>query len=414
MKSDLDALMQARQLEALVVAGPGRHNPAMHYLAGGAFFTDALLIKKRGQAPLLFHRSMERGEAAKTGLQTRDLEEHPIEELLARSGGDLLQAIVLRTRLIFEAAGVSEGRVALYGLLDAGQALAVFAGLQKELPGLTLVGELGDTLLLAAMQTKDLEEIERIRRLGQVTTAVVAQTADFLTSHKVARRGQEQVLVRPDGEPLTIGEVKRCINLWLAERGADNPEDTIFSIGREAGVPHSTGDPQDLLRLGQTIVFDIFPCEAGGGYFYDMTRTWCLGYATDETLALYQDVRTVYEQLLGELRLGAPCKHYQQRACELFQQRGHATVQETPHTLQGYVHSLGHGVGLYLHERPFFRLTSDENERLDANVVVTVEPGLYYPERGMGVRLEDTLWMRPDGRPETLAPYPMDLVLPLK
>ena len=47
-------------------------------------------------------------------------------------------------------------------------------------------------------------------------------------------------------------------------------------------------------------------------------------------------------------------------------------------------------------------------------MVVTIEPGLYYPERGMGVRLEDTVWVRPDGEMEVLAPYPMDLVLPVK
>jgi Xaa-Pro aminopeptidase len=46
--------------------------------------------------------------------------------------------------------------------------------------------------------------------------------------------------------------------------------------------------------------------------------------------------------------------------------------------------------------------------------VVTIEPGLYYPERGLGVRLEDTVWMRPDGKAEILADYPLDLVLPMK
>jgi Xaa-Pro aminopeptidase len=51
---------------------------------------------------------------------------------------------------------------------------------------------------------------------------------------------------------------------------------------------------------------------------------------------------------------------------------------------------------------------------LVAGVVITVEPGLYYPERGMGVRLEDTVWVRPDGQFEILADYPMDLVLPVK
>ena len=88
---------------------------------------------------------------------------------------------------------------------------------------------------------------------------------------------------------------KRRINLWLAERGADNPEGTIFAIGRDAGVPHSTGTASDPLRLGQTIVYDIFPCEAGGGYYYDFTRTWCLGYAPDAVQALYQDVLDVYQ-----------------------------------------------------------------------------------------------------------------------
>ena len=77
------------------------------------------------------------------------------------------------------------------------------------------------------------------------------------------------------------------------------------------------------------------------------------------------------------------------------------------------MHSLGHGVGLYIHERPFFRFGSSQEQVLQPNSVVTVEPGLYYPERGLGVRLEDTSWIRPEGRAETLAPYPLDLVLPV-
>jgi Xaa-Pro aminopeptidase len=79
---------------------------------------------------------------------------------------------------------------------------------------------------------------------------------------------------------LTIGDVKRKINLWLAERDAVPSEGFIFAQGRDAGIPHSQGNPDDMLRLGQTIIFDIYPQERGGGYFYDFTRTWSLGYAT--------------------------------------------------------------------------------------------------------------------------------------
>ena len=217
-----------------------------------------------------------------------------------------------------------------------------------------------------------------------------------------------------DGEPLTIGNVKHKINLWLSERGAENPEDTIFAIGHDAGVPHSSGNPTDPLKLGQTIVFDIYPCEAGGGYFYDFTRTWCLGYAPDDVLALYETVLSAYTEVTSQLQMGKPFKNYQLMTCELFSAQGHPTVKEDPQTQQGYVHSLGHGVGLNVHERPFSGISSDDKDSLEPGSVFTIEPGLYYPAKGMGVRIEDSFYVRSDGKMEVLADYPMDLVLPVK
>jgi Xaa-Pro aminopeptidase len=204
------------------------------------------------------------------------------------------------------------------------------------------------------------------------------------------------------------------INLWLAEMGAENPEGTIFAIGRDAGVPHSTGNPSDPMRLGQTIVFDIFPCEAGGGYYYDFTRTWSLGYATDEAQKLYDDVDSVFRTLLSELKVGAHFGEYQKRTCELFEAMGHPTIQSNPQTEEGYVHSIGHGLGLHVHERPFSGASALAEDTLVPGVVATIEPGLYYPERGMGVRLEDSIYVRPDGNFEILAPYPLDFVLPVR
>ena len=221
------------------------------------------------------------------------------------------------------------------------------------------------------------------------------------------------MLVDKGGDPVTIGTVKRKIDLWLAERGVENPKGAIFAQGRDAGIPHSSGNPADSLRLGQTIVFDIFPSETGGGYFYDFTRTWCLGYAPDEVRELYEDVLAVYRQIMEELRLGALCRDYQKRTCELFAAQGHPTVCDAPATQDGYVHSLGHGLGLRVHESPMFGVSATEADRLDPGVVITIEPGLYYPDRGMGVRLENTVYARPDGVFEVLADYPLDLVLPV-
>jgi Xaa-Pro aminopeptidase len=402
--------MEAHDIDALLVTGPAQHNPAMYYFTGGWHISQADLIKRRGQAPVLFYNSMERDEAAKTGLQTKDLGDYRLRDLLKENNGNMVKATVLRYQKMLEELEITNGRVALFGKAEAGAAYAVFSGLEKALPGLTMVGQLDDSLLMQAMATKDEDEIERMRRMGQVTTAVVAQVADFLTGHRL----KGEVLVKADGQPLTIGDVKSRINLWLAERGAENPEGTIFAIGRDAGVPHSAGTSSDALRLGQTIVFDIFPCEEGGGYFYDFTRTWCLGYATDEALALYEDVHAIYQEIIDSLKPGVHCPEYQRRACELFEARGHPTIEKNPQIQEGYVHSLGHGLGLNVHERPWFGRNASPEDRLDPGSVVTIEPGLYYPERGLGVRLEDTVWMRPDGKPELLADFSLDLVLPMK
>jgi Xaa-Pro aminopeptidase len=98
----------------------------------------------------------------------------------------------------------------------------------------------------------------------------------------------------------------------------------------------------------------------------------------------------------------------------LFEAKGHPTIKSNPQTQDGYVHGLGHGLGLHIHEYPRFSLIASESDRLVPGVVITVEPGLYYPDRNMGVRLEDTIWVRPDGHMEILAEYPLDLVLPIK
>jgi Xaa-Pro aminopeptidase len=77
----------------------------------------------------------------------------------------------------------------------------------------------------------------------------------------------------------------------------------------------------------------------------------------------------------------------------------------------GYVHSLAHGLGLDVHEAPWFHHNETNQSMLRPGSVITVEPGLYYPDQDMGVRIEDTAWMRPDGKPEVLVDFPKDLVL---
>ena len=245
--------------------------------------------------------------------------------------------------------------------------------------------------------------------MGVITTNVVGKVADFLSNQRV----ENHTLIGENNLPITIGLVKSKINFWLAEAGAENPDQTIFAIGRDAGIPHSQGNDSDVIQLGKTIVFDIFPCENGGGYYYDFTRTWCVGYAPDDVQKLYDQVRSVYDTVVSELTENTPFKQYQLRTCELFEAMGHPTVLSNTSTLEGYVHSLGHGLGLHVHEMPFSRLSDPENYLLKGSVF-TIEPGLYYPDRGMGVRLEDTYYVSGSGTIEKMVDFPMDLIIPIK
>ena len=401
MKSELDTLMQARNLDAILVLGNAEHNPPMYYLIGGGHVSNAVLFKKRGEPAVIYCNAMEREEAAKSGLQVVPTRLSAIETLMND------------TKEILDTQGITSGRAAIYGLFDVGTTLSLIQALRKAAPQVEFVGEeKEDSLFLHAMETKDEAEVERIRKVGKITTDVVGMVADYLTSRDVR---EDEVLLREDGNPLTIRDVKSKIALWLAERGAVDVEGCIFAIGRDAGIPHSVGNPDDQLRLGETIIFDIFPGEAGGGYFYDFTRTWSLGYATPETQKLYDEVKDVYDKVIENIDLNVSFKEYQKMVCDDFNQNGHATPMHTEGVLtEGYVHSLGHGLGLNIHERPWSRHTANGDNLLKSGVVVTIEPGLYYPEKGMGARIEDSYWVRPDGVFEKLAEYPYDFILPMK
>ncbi len=408
MKTDLDRLMEQAGLDALLVSGPAIHNPAMHYFTGNVHVNAGDLIKMRGKAPVLFCNPMEREEAARTGLETRNLAEYRYQELLKQTGGNSIQATAIRYQKMFTDIGLTSGRVSLYGLMDAAYSYEVFRALQALMPEIELVGELDNSVLMKARETKDLDELAHIRKMGAVTAEIVGNTAKFLQSHKA----KDGVLVKEDGQPLTIGEVKRKINLWAIERGVENPHGVIFAIGRDAGVPHSTGNPDDVLALGKTIVFDIYLQEPGGGYHYDFTRTWCLGFAPEKEQKLYDDVRQVFDRLMSEeVEANMEFAALQDRTCELLEELGHPTIRQDSLLQAGYVHSIGHGIGLDIHEDPFARGTGN---LLKPGVVVSIEPGLYYPDEGMGCRIEDSVYVHADGTIEVLADYPHDLILPIE
>ncbi len=409
MKSDLDRLMAERHYDALLVSGGSAHNPPMYYLANGASVgKETVLVKKRGADPVLFVRAMERDEAAKSGLRVVELEKYNPTGLLNEEKGDRLRAAARLYNKIFAEVGV-EGNVVAFGERDQGESYQLLTAIEEINPRLHIVGEFGNTVFDLATATKDAAEVKRIRAVGKKTMRVVAGTEEFLTSH----RAKNGYLVKKDGSRLTIGDVKRRIKQLLMDEAIEGG--MIFAIGQDAGVPHSRGDDRDPIALGKTIVYDIFPSEPEGGYFFDFTRTWCLGYAPPEVEQAHDQVLGAFKTVMKALKPGELCRVYQKLVCDYFEARGHPTIQSNPQTTEGLVHSLGHGIGLRIHESPSLRDFEGNPDRLDPGVVVTIEPGLYYPEKGFGVRIEDSIWLNPQTlKFETLAHYHKDLVLPVK
>jgi Xaa-Pro aminopeptidase len=291
----------------------------MYYLTGGGHVSHAMLIKKCGEDAILFHGDMERDEAAKSGLKCVPFSKYDYDELLKQANKDGGLANAMRTELMFKDAGVTSGRVGVYGTYDVGSTFGLLTAMQKLMPEIEFIGQQrDDSIFMRVMETKDEPEVERIRRMGKLTTEVVDLVRDYLTSCDV--RGDE-VLLKEDGTPLTVGDVHSKIRLWISERGAELPSGFIFAIGRDAGVPHSSGNPSDLMQLGKTIVFDIYPAEAGGGYYYDFTRTWSLGYATPEAQELYDQVKEIFDKLMDNFDLNALFKDYQRMTCEYFESK---------------------------------------------------------------------------------------------
>jgi Xaa-Pro aminopeptidase len=357
---------------------------------------------------VLVVNDMERDEAAKSGLTVYTYEDFGLTLLMAEHKGDEGRTITEWYHRIFEKTGV-QGRVGVYGVGDINAAFSTLHLLEKAFGGqIEFVSEPpNSTVFDRAYETKDPGELARLREVARRTSAVMRAARDWIASH----RAQDGIVVREDGTPLLIGDVKRFVRLQLFDHKLEDPEGMIFAQGRDAAVPHSKGADTEPLRLGQTIVFDLFPREPRG-YFHDVTRTWCIGHASREAQTAYNAVMEAYRRSSEICKPGVQTSLVQEMVCRYFEGLGHPTVLETPGTKDGYVHSLAHGLGLNVHEAPFFRLHSSKFHLQPGNVF-TIEPGLYYPDRGYGVRVEDTVYLNEQGELEVLTDCPYDLVIEL-
>jgi Xaa-Pro aminopeptidase len=198
------------------------------------------------------------------------------------------------------------------------------------------------------------------------------------------------------GPGRTEREVARDLEARMVAAGAAGPSfETIVAAGANSAVPHHR--PTDaVLRRGDLLKLDFGALV--DGYHSDMTRTVVLGEPAGWQRELYDLVAAAQAAGRAALRAGADVRDVDAAARNVIVDAGHG---------ENFMHGLGHGVGLQIHEAP--ALSQFGVGTLTAGMTVTVEPGVYLVDRG-GVRIEDTLVVS-DGEPELLTLTTKDLVV---
>ncbi len=217
-------------------------------------------------------------------------------------------------------------------------------------------GELSDNI--SEMRTvKTADEIEKIK-----------------SAQRIAERAFDEVLniIKPG---VTEREISLFLDGFMLRNGAEEISfETIALGGKNTSMPH--GVPSEYtVKSGDFVLMDFGAVY--DGYHSDMTRTVCVGKPSEKMEEVYNIVLDAQLKALDTVKAGITGKELDRSAREVIKNAGYGEC---------FGHSLGHGVGMEIHEFPTASEKSDTV--LKENMVVTVEPGIYLPEE-FGVRIED-------------------------
>jgi len=233
---------------------------------------------------------------------------------------------------------------------------------------------------------KNKTEIEHIRKAQSLTQQTMQKVADALSATDVDNEG----LLILNRKILTSEMLRQEVEIELKKMGCTASR-TIIACGVQGAEPHNQGTGP--LRAKETIIVDIFPRCDSNGYWGDMTRTFVKGKAPARIKRAFEAVFEAKEKAREMAKAGVPASKLHELAFKMLEQRKFPTGSKGERHF-GFIHGLGHGVGLDIHESP--RVSPLNSAFLEAGNVVTIEPGLYYPEWG-GIRIEDLVVIKEDG-----------------
>ncbi len=226
-------------------------------------------------------------------------------------------------------------------------------------------------------QVKEQWEIERIKKAEALGDKAFLNTLEYIKAG------------------VSEKEIAHRLENFMRINGAEGVSfETIVASGERSAMPHGVASDK-IIEKGDFVTLD-FGCIFDG-YCSDMTRTVVVGKATDKQKEIYNIVLKAQQEAMKEVRDGVKCSYIDRIARDIIKSAGYE---------ENFAHSLGHSLGIQIHESPNFSSRSVAIAR--TGNVITVEPGIYIEGFG-GVRIEDVVAIKKDGY-ENLTTSPKDLI----
>ena len=217
----------------------------------------------------------------------------------------------------------------------------------------------------------------------------------FVAAQRIAEKALEEILplIKPGAVEREVAAELDYRMARLGSTGVSFP--TIFVSGAKSSLPHGTpGDKK--IEAGDFVTIDFGAMV--GGYHSDMTRTFAVGFATDEMKKVYNTVLEAQLAGIEAFAVGKPGSQVDKAARDIIEAAGYGPY---------FGHGLGHSLGLNIHESP--RAAKTYHREFVQGNIVTIEPGIYLPGK-FGVRIEDMVYLGADGK-RNLTNFPKELLI---
>lgn len=377
MLGELDKKMEEENVEAFVVWSPElAYDEDFFYLTRANVPMGGHYVKAQGEEPVLLVTDIEKPIVERETIvkRVRSSADYGMAGKVKRHGKEKAR-IMMFEELLSEAGVEKSDEVFWYGEHCR---LSLVDGLREK--GYRIKAKEGD-LIGGLKAVKDAKEIEWIRSNGAAAEKVLRDTIELLRN---CEKRSGELMKGP--EPLRVGDVKKFMYARCIDEELDNLQgDIIVAPAEEGAEPHNLGTWDRVLREGEPIVLDFFPKGARNKYWFDTTRTVVVGKADEEVRRAFEAVREAQEIAMDHMKTGNEAQLPHNKVVEFFESKG---VRDK------YVHSLGHGLGVKVHEEP--HINNGITKLLREGNVLTVEPGLYFPGK-FGIRLEDVLLITSKG-----------------